>query len=60
MMASARDSYGGRRWMAMSSGNSGGQVRSEIETPALVVNRRRRQAAFDQLDPPAIRDLVVS
>ena len=32
MMASARASYGERRWTAMSSGKSGGQVRSEIET----------------------------
>jgi hypothetical protein len=32
MIASARASYGARRWVAMSSGKSGGQNRSEIET----------------------------
>ena len=31
MIASARASYGARRWMAMSRGKSGGQVRSEID-----------------------------
>ena len=33
--------------------------RGDIETPALVVNRCRRHAGFDQLDPPAVHDLVV-
>ena len=32
MIASARASYGARRWTAMSSGKPGGQNRSEIET----------------------------
>ena len=32
----------------------------DIETPTLVVNRCRRHAGFDQLDPPAVHDLVVS
>ena len=31
-MASARLSYGERRWTAMSSGKSSGQARSEIDT----------------------------
>ena len=31
----------------------------DVETPALVVDRRRRDAGFDQLDPPAVHDLVV-
>jgi hypothetical protein len=32
----------------------------EIETLAFVVNRRRRPAGFDQLDPPTVHDLMVS
>ena len=32
MTESARESYGGRRWMAMSSGKPGGQARSDTET----------------------------
>ena len=31
----------------------------DIETLALVVDRCRRQAGFDQFDPPAVDDLVV-
>ena len=96
MMASARASYGTRRWTAMSSGKSSGHARSDIETIgsgsaatspssaadaarddrrphlldqrsrggdveplALVVDRRRRHAGLDQLDPPPVHDLVV-
>jgi hypothetical protein len=32
----------------------------EIETLAFVVDRRRRPAGFDQLDPPTVHDLMVS
>ena len=34
-------------------------VRGDIETLALVVDRCRRHAGFDQLDPPTVHDLVV-
>ena len=60
MIASARASYGARRWTAMSSGKSGGQNRSEIEITGAGSVPARSSSAAEQARTAEARTVATS